>query len=210
MKNETIRNLINIAAKNLVDLGVYKNIDSACVWLEYHTGFSLGDHRNEAYERVSWDEYFMSLAFLVCMRSPDAQTQHGAVIVDKGNRIVATGYNGFLPGAIDNAMPNTRPKKYQHIMHAEANAILSAAQDLSECIIYITGLPCNECLKMIAKSGIKKIVVGDRMHNFAPGFFELHTLICAMHNIEIERYCGKITPIQGRTITIDDHKIPDR
>jgi dCMP deaminase len=126
--------------------GRYTTVENAVAAIKMHTGFGNEKFINSEYERISWDEYFMSLAFLVAHRSPDSQTQHGAVIVDAANKIIATGYNGFLPGAEDICMPNLRPLKYQHIMHAEVNAILSAAQNLHNCKIYITGLPCNDCL----------------------------------------------------------------
>ena len=50
----------------------------------------------EAY--LSWDEYFMSTAFLSAMRSKDPVTQVGAVIVNSQKRIVGIGYNGMPRG----------------------------------------------------------------------------------------------------------------
>ena len=52
--------------------------------------------------RPSWDEYFMATAFLIATRSACQRLNVGCVIVSKGlhkNRIIAAGYNGFLPGA---------------------------------------------------------------------------------------------------------------
>jgi dCMP deaminase len=103
----------------------------------------------------------MELAFLVKKRSPDAQTQHGAVIVDSNNKIVSSGYNGFPPGGPDHLIPNLRPRKYDYIIHAEMNAILSARQDLSNCTIYVTGIPCKTCFLHILGAGIHNIVCGD-------------------------------------------------
>ena len=111
--------------------------------------------------RIGWDEYFMELAFLVRRRSPDAQTQHGAVIVDKNKRVISSGYNGFPSGGPDHLIPNLRPDKYDFIIHAEMNAILSAKQDLADCTIYVTGVPCKSCFLHIVGSGIRDIVFGD-------------------------------------------------
>ena len=47
---------------------------------------------------ISWDDYFMGISLLSGMRSKDPSTQVGACIVDKDNRIVSIGYNGFLNG----------------------------------------------------------------------------------------------------------------
>jgi len=198
--------LLRKASKFLLDRNICKSYAEAEKKISQHTGYAVDENIDINYTRLSWDEYFMSLAFLVCRRSPDAQTQHGAVIVDEKNKIVATGYNGFLPGAEDSCMPNMRPFKYQHIIHAEVNAILSAAQDLSRCKIYITGLPCNECLKIIAKANIKKVIVGDRLHKFADGYFELQSLICVSHDITIENYVGSLAQLEGRYISEKSHE----
>jgi len=47
--------------------------------------------------RIPWNEYFMLLAKLVSLRSTCLRRQVGAVIV-KDRRVLATGYNGQLPG----------------------------------------------------------------------------------------------------------------
>lgn len=43
---------------------------------------------------VSWDDYFMAVAFLSSQRSKDPSTQVGACIVNPDKRIVGIGYNG--------------------------------------------------------------------------------------------------------------------
>lgn len=165
-----------------------------------HTGFGKPENVNQLHKPLSWDSYFMSLAYLVSMRSPDAQTQHGCVIVDKNNRIISTGYNGFLPGCLDSHMPNLRPKKYQHVIHSEVNAVLNAKQDLSGCKSYQTGNPCNECLKVMAMAGIKEIIVGDISHVLADGYLELQSLICAQQEISITKFNGNLAVLDGRKI----------
>ena len=47
---------------------------------------------------ISWDEYFMGIAHLSAMRSKDPNTKVGACIVDKNNKILSVGYNGFPIG----------------------------------------------------------------------------------------------------------------
>ena len=47
---------------------------------------------------LDWDTYFMSVAMLSAMRSKDPNTQVGACIVDKTNRILSIGYNGTPNG----------------------------------------------------------------------------------------------------------------
>ena len=51
--------------------------------------------------RPSWDEYFMATAVLMSTRSNCERLHVGCVIVTGGsrkNRLVAAGYNGYLPG----------------------------------------------------------------------------------------------------------------
>lgn len=43
---------------------------------------------------ISWEQYFMGIAFLSAQRSKDPVTQVGACIV-KNNKIIGIGYNGF-------------------------------------------------------------------------------------------------------------------
>jgi dCMP deaminase len=49
-------------------------------------------------------------------------------------------------------------------VHAEANAIAQAARNgvrLDEGGIYVTASPCFGCFKLIANSGLKRIVFGE-------------------------------------------------
>lgn len=128
--------------------------------------FQINDQTFDSnYNRISWDRLFIDMCFLVAKRSPDAQTQCGAVIVDDKHRIISVGFNGWIRGSKDNEMPNLRPLKYQNVIHSEVNAILNARSDLEGCKIYITGPPCPECLKIIIQSGIKEIIIGTNVHS---------------------------------------------
>jgi dCMP deaminase len=109
-------------------------------------------------ERPTWDEYFMATAWLMASRSSCQRLRVGCVIVSGGqhpNRIVAAGYNGFLPGA-----PHTsrvRDGHEQATVHAEQNAISDAARrgiPLQGSTIYITHFPCINCAKILTASGI--------------------------------------------------------
>ena len=112
---------------------------------------------------LSWDDYFMGLAHLSAQRSKDPNTQVGAVIVNKQNRVVGIGYNGFPYGCDDDVFPWARDgksndTKYPYVVHAELNAILNSNQSCKGCTIYVSLFPCNECAKAIIQSGISKIV----------------------------------------------------
>ena len=112
---------------------------------------------------LSWDDYFMSIALLSAKRSKDPSTQVGACIVNKENKIIGTGYNGFPIGCSDDDLPWAREgqpleTKYLYVCHAELNAILNSSTNLNGCRIYLGLAPCGECAKAIIQSGIKEVI----------------------------------------------------
>ncbi len=118
---------------------------------------------------LSWDEYFMGIAYLSAMRSKDPSTQVGACIIDEDKKIIGIGYNGFPIGSNDDEMPWGKEgefldTKYPYVVHAELNAILNSIKSLKNCTIYVTHFPCNECAKAIVQSGIKKVIYFSDKH----------------------------------------------
>lgn len=117
---------------------------------------------------ITWDEYFMGIAYLSAMRSKDPSTQVGACIVDQDHKVVSIGYNGMPIGCDDDQMPWERGEgidsKYLYVCHAEFNAILNIrSASLKGCSIYVSLFPCNECAKAIIQTGIKEIIyVSDK------------------------------------------------
>ena len=59
---------------------------------------------------LTWDEYFMGVALISAERSKDPNTQVGACIVSKDNKILSVGYNGAPNGYDDEHMPWDSPK----------------------------------------------------------------------------------------------------
>lgn len=111
-----------------------------------------------------WQRRFFDLAALVAAWSKDPSSQVGAVIVDDRKRIVSVGFNG-LPIGVDDTEDrlNRREIKYELVVHAEANAILTAQRSVAGCTIYVHPyLPCSRCAGAIIQAGIKKVVVEDR------------------------------------------------
>lgn len=120
-------------------------------------------------ERPSWDEYFMSAALLFSLRSACERLHVGCVLVsggDQSNRIVAAGYNGYLPGAAHAS--HVRDGHEQATVHAEQNAIADAARrgvSLQGSTAYISHFPCINCAKILASSGIRAIKYHWDYHN---------------------------------------------
>lgn len=115
---------------------------------------------------ITWDVYYMAIAKLSAMRSKDPNTQVGACIVGKDNRILSIGYNGAPNGFDDSKFPWSREgdileTKYPYVVHAERNAILNykgSRKDMDGAKVYVDLFPCNECAKEIIQSGIKEVV----------------------------------------------------
>jgi len=115
-------------------------------------------------DKPGWDDYFMTMAFLVAMRSPDPDTKHGCVFVDQKNRILTLGYNGAPRGCRDDLIPwDKRPDKYYFSTHSEENAFANAnGSNLEGSTIYVTGFPCHRCFAQLLQYGVAKIVYGKQ------------------------------------------------
>ncbi|MEX0322831.1 MAG: cytidine/deoxycytidylate deaminase family protein [Puniceicoccaceae bacterium] len=95
------------------------------------------------------------------MRSACDRLQVGCILVTAGkqaNRIIAAGYNGFLPGAPH--ISHVRDGHELATVHAEQNAIADAARrgiSLEGATAYISHFPCINCAKLLASAGIQHI-----------------------------------------------------
>lgn len=114
---------------------------------------------------ISKDCMYMSMCYLIAMRSKDPNSQVGAVIVDKYGRILSLGYNGLPDGCDDDDYPWERTAesdldtKYPYVVHAELNAILNyKGESLRGSTLYVSMFPCNECAKAIIQSGIRNVI----------------------------------------------------
>ena len=113
---------------------------------------------------ITWDEYFMGVAYLSAKRSKDPNTQVGSCIVSSDHKILSMGYNGLPRGCSDDMFPWSREgqplmTKYPFVTHSELNAILNyRGGSLEGATIYVTLFPCNECAKAIIQAGIRTVV----------------------------------------------------
>ena len=112
--------------------------------------------------RMSWDDYFLMIASAVSSRATCDRKMVGCVLV-KDKRIISTGYNGSIAGMphcdeVGHMMVNGHCERTSH---AEANAIVQASlSGISPegATAYLTCSPCWTCFKLMASSGIKRIV----------------------------------------------------
>lgn len=119
--------------------------------------------------RIDWDQYFMTQATLLSLRSTCNRLSVGAIIV-RDRRVIAGGYNGSVSGdvhCIDEGCYLVDGHCVRTI-HAEMNAVLQCAKlgvitDGAE--IYVTDFPCLQCTKMLLQAGIVKINYLRNYHN---------------------------------------------
>ena len=160
------------------------------------------------HSNYSWDEYFMTMAYLVSMKSKDPSTRVGAVIVGPDKEIRATGYNG-LPRGIEDREYRYTEKDYKYLAsnHAEENAILHCARigvSASGCTIYTPWIPCARCTKALIQSGITEVVYDTNFpgnHVEQQGVWEQSVEIAREllkeADVLVREFSGKIIQIEG-------------
>lgn len=134
-------------------------------------------------ERPTKDQVFEHIAFAAAGSSLCVRAKVGATIVDADGRIIATGYNGPPAGfdhgdlSCDQWCPRagrdtgTKVSDYSDCpsLHAEANALMASERTQRKGgTLYVTTDVCYGCAKLVANSGITRVVVaddgGDTMH----------------------------------------------
>lgn len=134
----------------------------------------MGKKNEKRMDHITWDEYFMGVAILSGMRSKDPNSQVGACIVSRDNKILSMGYNGFPIGCSDDEFPWAREgdpldTKYLYVTHSELNAILNyRGGSLEGAKLYVSLFPCNECAKAIIQAGIKTIIYAEDKYAQTP------------------------------------------
>jgi dCMP deaminase len=117
------------------------------------------------------DKIYLEMAETMAKMSK-CQSRKVAAIAVRNGKIIATGINGSLPGAMNcnERFPNGVNKsnrdehhrwsnKYEH--HAEFNLMIDfmkSAQTIEGCTIYINLQPCSGCSKLLSALPIKRIV----------------------------------------------------
>lgn len=108
---------------------------------------------------------YIRRAEVVAENSPDSETQVGSVLISKRTgSVISEGYNGFVRGTNDDALPKTRPEKYEYVIHAESNLICNAARNgvmTEECFVVQTHSPCVHCARLLYQCGITTVYYKD-------------------------------------------------
>ena len=153
------------------------------------------------WRRPDWDEYFLKLAMLASERATCPRLHCGCVLV-RARFVLATGYNGSLPGAPHCYTDGCLLVKGHCVRtnHAEINAICQATRHgviLTGASAYVTNMPCTACAKALAAAGIERVVIFSEYHDtLAERFF-------AESAVELMR-----RPVPSRRICYDVDQFP--
>ncbi|ONI07975.1 hypothetical protein PRUPE_5G150900 [Prunus persica] len=154
---------------------------------------------------LSWDDYFMAIAFLSAERSKDPNRQVGACLVSENGVILGIGYNGFPRGCSDDKLPWAKKSrtgdpletKYPYVCHAEVNAILNTnhASPAGQRL-YVTMFPCNECAKIIIQSGVSEVIyfVEKQLNNPDVAYIASHKLL-SLAGVKVRKHQPRMNQI---------------
>lgn len=104
-----------------------------------------------------------------------SRRQYAAILLSKNGRQIGSGYNGSAPGSVhcnDGGCPRANSDSahgsvYDNCIaiHAEANALVHSDYSMLEGgTLIVNGPPCYGCAKLIATSGIRKVVCQNDPH----------------------------------------------
>jgi dCMP deaminase len=116
---------------------------------------------------------YLDVAESIAKLSKGRNTRVGAVIVSPDRTIRATGYNGAPRGCSADEHDDPRslkPEKLYWVVHAELNAIASAAANgtsLAGSTIIVTHQPCMACAAAIVQAGIRRVITNRPSGQFA-------------------------------------------
>ena len=140
-------------------------------------------------DRRSKENYYLDIADAALNRSTCLRRRYGAIVV-REDEILSTGYNGAPRGRRNcsdlgycarEKLNIPRGERYElcRSVHAEANAIISAARrDMLGGTLYLVGrdarngellkdaTPCAMCRRLIINAGIQKVVarIGEDLY----------------------------------------------
>lgn len=141
-------------------------------------------------QRTDKINYYLDIADTVLHRSTCIRRQYGAIIV-RNDEIISTGYNGAPRGRRNcsdlgfcrrEAMQVPSGERYElcRSVHAEANAIISAARSETlgatlymACVDPATGeliagsTSCSMCRRLIINAGIQRVVIRNTKTDYS-------------------------------------------
>lgn len=135
----------------------------------------------------NWDAMYMKMAYCAAHASKAKRRQVGAIAVKDGN-IIGIGINGTPSGWITNE--DTDPDTghtCDTVLHAEENLVAKMARSGTSSVgatVYCTTAPCLKCSRLLAQSGISRVVY------YEPYRDESGLVMMSILGIEVEKFDG--------------------
>ncbi len=129
----------------------------------------------------------MATAELFAQFSYCKKKKVGAVLASPDGRVLCTGYNGTFKGH-SNDCEDVNGLTKDLVVHAEQNIVSYCACNgiaMKDTVMYITISPCQNCAKLIAQSGVIKVVY-DKVYKDTVGIDFLKDI-----GVEVIKYEGK-------------------
>lgn len=107
-------------------------------------------------ERPSLESIYMDLAMSLTRRATCKRMQYGCVVASQDmSQVYSLGYNGTARG-----FPNDDCSGEEGncgCVHAEMNALIKVKHNDPGKVLFVTGIPCKLCAKMVINSGASKV-----------------------------------------------------
>ena len=134
----------------------------------------MNEHTDKQFEI---DKRYLRMATVWAENSYCKRRQVGALIV-KEQMIISDGYNG-TPSGFENVCEDEHNVTKPYVLHAEANAIISASRDkMIGSDMYLAGVDaqtgdyiansnsCSMCKRQIINAGIKRVYIRDSRDDY--------------------------------------------
>lgn len=167
-------------------LALGPNVLPTIDWLERQTqGLTVGRLPKVVVSKSRKDQEYIKLAIKQAEKSGCLFRKVGGMMV-KGGRVILKSYNQVLPtqdfcqknGCIRQKLGVLPGQRLEvcNVIHAEANLLAQATQkgvNLKGATVFLTSFPCSICAKLLACSGIKRLVfAGDYSNDEGLWYFE--------------------------------------
>lgn len=103
----------------------------------------------------------MEIARVAALRSEDPFYQVGAVALNHEGRILGTAYNGLVRELdMPEVFWDNKELRKPYIVHAEQNLCALLRRGEAHTVA-VTLEPCNDCLRLLAAHGVRRVLYGE-------------------------------------------------
>lgn len=130
------------------------------------------------------------LAIIIAQKSPCTKRKVGAIIVDKQNKVIATGFNTYPEGGQEF---DDEGRTHPDVIHAEVVACKAIPKNTKPHKIIVTHEPCDACRISILAAKISEIEIASIFMKWSQGkiMYDLVPVIALKRLAEVFTYGAK-------------------